>query len=364
MSRTSRRRSPRRRRRTARRLRRALRRARGERCRPRPRRRRSARGKRAQEAIDAALLVDVEDEFNGKYEIAMRPARGAYMLFVLLNGRHVSARRSRCSSSPQAGGGAVDAVGADVARRMRRCHLLRDEFGNELALPPVLLDLSVRLEDVPPSAAGAGGAGASALLASMSRLDRQMDLMEVPEALRAAERKRASLPPRDELHAAATASSWSDAARSAGGTPSRARSTAWRAGVAGGDGLTGAAHAPSCYLTRTQSRASSRAARRASWCAATTDSATTRATKQCAGWQLHARVVARALRGCRPCARVHPSRRALQSSPSRHTARSPLARGEHEWTADHREPFAVGVVPGAAAAAHPPCRATACWARS
>ena len=30
----------------------------------------------------------------------------------------------------------------------------RDEFGNELALPPVLLDLSVRLEDAPSSAAG------------------------------------------------------------------------------------------------------------------------------------------------------------------------------------------------------------------
>ena len=161
-----------------------------------------AGAKRAQEAIDAALLVDVEDEFNGKYEIAMRPRReGAYMLFVLLNGRHVLGSPQPMlvvASKPAAAQSML--VGVQTSPKADEeavLHLLlRDEFGNELALPPGLLDLSVRLEDAPSSAAGGGeGAGASALLASMSRLDRQMDLMEVPEALRAAERKRASLPP-------------------------------------------------------------------------------------------------------------------------------------------------------------------------
>lgn len=64
--------------------------------------------------------------------------------------------------------------------------MLRDEFGNELQSPAGLLDLDLKIEPVDE---------ADPLAGSVSRLERSMDLIEAPEALKKAEAAKAAKQP-------------------------------------------------------------------------------------------------------------------------------------------------------------------------
>ena len=152
---------------------------------------------RAQDALEAAKSVDVDDGYDGTYEITTRPRReGSYRLIVLLNGEHVlgSPQPLHVNASkpsprhcvlmpvrtlPKAGDAAT-------------LHLmLRDEFGNELQSPAGALKLDLVMEE-----ACAPGDESNALLGgSIARLERSMDLMEAPEALKKAEAEKASRKP-------------------------------------------------------------------------------------------------------------------------------------------------------------------------
>ena len=110
--------------------------------------------KAAREAISASLLVDVDDCMDGTYEIVMRPRReGLHALHVLLNGEHVLgspqpvrvlASRPNASQCQLVAVRTHAPVGATVTTENVMVHLLlRDEFGNELAVPPGALDLDL-----------------------------------------------------------------------------------------------------------------------------------------------------------------------------------------------------------------------------
>ena len=128
----------------------------------------------------------------------MRPRReGHYVLYVLLNGEHVlgspqplsvlasKPHPPQCSLAPLR---APSLVCGDVAI----CHLLlRDAYGNELIFPPDAQDRNLKLELTCDLAV----ADDDPLVASASRLERQMDMLEGSANLREAERRAAARKP-------------------------------------------------------------------------------------------------------------------------------------------------------------------------
>ena len=139
---------------------------------------------KAKHALEAAKLVDVDDCYDGSYEVIMRPRReGLYQLHVLLNGDPVlgSPLRVRvraakpCAPQCTLKAGLFEAIaGGQVTFTLQ----LRDEYGNELSGPPGTLALDFE----PTRATGT----IDNLSASVSSLERSMDMLEAPEAIRAA----------------------------------------------------------------------------------------------------------------------------------------------------------------------------------
>ena len=147
---------------------------------------------KCQAALAAAKLVDVDDNYDGTYDVIIRPRReGLYQLHVLLNGELVlgSPQRLRVIAAKPAAEHCIlvpvlfeAIVGAQVTFSLQ----LRDEFGNELSSPPGTLAL-----DFVPSRAG-GTIGT--LNSSVSSIERSVDLLEAPEAVREASSRQQARP--------------------------------------------------------------------------------------------------------------------------------------------------------------------------
>ena len=147
---------------------------------------------KCQAALAAAKLVDVDDNYDGTYDVIIRPRReGLYQLHVLLNGELVlgSPQRLRVIAAKPAAEHCIlvpvlfeAVVGAQVTFSLQ----LRDEFGNELSSPPGTLAL-----DFIPSRAGGT---IDTLSSSVSSIERSMDLLEAPEAVREASSRQQARP--------------------------------------------------------------------------------------------------------------------------------------------------------------------------
>jgi L-threonylcarbamoyladenylate synthase len=147
---------------------------------------------KCQAALAAAKLVDVDDNYDGTYDVIIRPRReGLYQLHVLLNGELVlgSPQRLRVIAAKPAAEHCIlvpvlfeAVVGAQVTFSLQ----LRDEFGNELSSPPGTLAL-----DFIPSRAGGT---VDTLSSSVSSIERSMDLLEAPEVVREASSRQQARP--------------------------------------------------------------------------------------------------------------------------------------------------------------------------